>query len=204
MVIGHYLDETTGQLIPVPRFVGYRMPVADADEATRLERQNVVRWTLSESAWSPTTALANGTYWRIPFDTETIEGDTYNDTANYFAPGVPGVYNLKTVVSFGLSAPTTTQLTTCSQFYRVRSTRGEIGAWQLLGGTGSTVTAAGVTNYFSNVTFAGADSVEIKQGEFVEFALNAAVGASITLFPSFFARFVAEKITDDYGVEDCD
>lgn len=178
-----------------------RLGGVDQLEHDRLERQVVTRWSRSETPWDRTaTPVAPGLYERIHFNTEEIAGPKYSVHTNRFYPGVPGTYNMKVVLSFTLSEGSVvpTALTSVDLYYRTRSEVGDVGVWQLMGGTGELRTNTNQPIYHRKATVSGSDTVVLTQGMSVEWAYVPGAGANITWYDQFYARMVCERVADGY------
>lgn len=174
-------------------------PHTDMFMAELLERQNLARWSQSESAWDRTlTPVVSGAYEVLNLTSEDIVGDTYDTERGVWSPGVPGYYNLKVYLSFALSDPLTTQLTKVEFAYRSYDASGNVGTWEPLGAILAPLTNVGAPTYLPEAVVSGADTVGLTQGQGIQFGYVAFMGANITWFDSFYARVVMEKVADHY------
>ncbi len=177
---------------------------AHGDEYDRLERQNIIRWTLDRSPWDRTLSANPPDTWEVlEFDTERIAGDTYSEPAASLQVGVPGYYNLKAAFECLISVPAieTYKVIEFRFGYRVAG-----GDWTTLGGVMNHQYPTNNPTYLRGCILSGADTTGLAPGQDVQFGWRYSIGGTgtdILYFETFQARFLAEKVADLYTVRTC-
>ncbi len=173
------------------------LPLTDAYEHYRLERQNVCAWQYNAGGVSQT--VTPGQWTVIPFDVEIRNGDMYSVRHRRFIPGVPGWYDLKTYFTIRISAPLAVLIKPSAFEFGVRIWNRETPTTFVpMCAVTNQMYGAGMFTYLNSACMSGAFGVELDQGMSVDFGFRHISGGDITFIDSIYARFVAERITDQY------